>query len=51
MIHTEFTSDIFLIIKQMEEMWHVNWKVTFVSKYPSFAKNQQGKEWCACSSM
>ena len=33
-----------LIIKQMKEMWQVSWKVTFASKYPSFAKDQQEKK-------
>lgn len=28
----------------MEEIWQVNWKVTYASKYLSCAKNQQEKE-------
>ena len=32
------------LIKQMKEMGQVNWKVTFASKHPRFAKDQQEKK-------
>ena len=28
----------------MEEIWQVNWRVTYASKYLSWAKNQQEKK-------
>jgi len=39
-----------LLIKQIDVIWHVNYKVTFASICPNVTKNKTGKEMCAFTS-